>query len=52
MKEVPAKDYLTSSDLKIIKNGNTCYNKIGQNYKNLNIKLKELKNFFYIHKKY
>ena len=38
MKEVPAKDYLTSNDLKIIKNGNTCYNKIGQNYKNLNIK--------------
>ena len=35
MKELPAKDYLTIDDIKIIKNGNTCYNHIGQNYKNL-----------------
>lgn len=38
MKEVHFKDYLTSNDIKIIKDGNTCYNQIGQNYKNLRIK--------------
>ena len=36
-KDFPAKDYLTSNDIKIIKNGNTCYNKMGQDYKNLKI---------------
>lgn len=28
----PAKDFVTSNDIKMIKNGNTCYNLIAQNY--------------------
>lgn len=38
LKEVSAKNYITSNDIKIIKNGNTCYNLIAQNYKKLKIK--------------
>ena len=36
--EYPAKDFFTSKDIKIIKNGNTCYNLIAQNYINLKLK--------------
>ena len=36
--EYPAKDLITSNDIKIIKNGNTCYNLIAQNYVNLKLK--------------
>ena len=42
MKEVRAKDLITSNDIEIIKNGNTCYNRYFQNLINLSIKNKTI----------
>ena len=38
IKDFPMKDFLTSNDIKIIKDGNTCYNRYYQNLKKLKVK--------------